>query len=53
MTGLNTPIRRQVSLAASTVTSRPASPGPPGTPGFDMMVTGALFCLACISSSLN
>ena len=39
-TGINTPIRRTVSLATSTVPSRPSSPPTPASSTFDNVVTG-------------
>ena len=49
-TGLNTPIKRQVSLATSTVSSRPTSPGPTatGTPTSDSILTGTTVLAAAL-----
>ena len=47
-TGINTPIRRTVSLATSTVPSRPSSPPTPASTTFDNVVTGIYN--HCISS---
>ena len=38
-TGINTPLRRTVSIATSCMSSRPSSPGP-STPAADSIVTG-------------
>ena len=40
-TGLSTPLKRTVSIATSTVSSRPSSPGP-ATPTTEHLVTGIL-----------
>ena len=47
-TGLNTPIRRQVSLATSTVSSRPTSPGPNTPTGSDSILTGTTVLAAAL-----
>jgi len=51
-TGLNTPIKRQVSLATSTVSSRPASPGPT-TPSGDSILTGGTVLAAALQKKIN
>ena len=50
-TGLNTPIKRQVSLATSTVSSRPASPGP--TTPSDSIVNGTTVLAAALQKKIN
>ncbi len=47
-TGMNTPLKRTVSLAASVVTSRPASPGPASTPIDDSVLTSSSVLAAAL-----
>ena len=51
-TGLSTPLRRTVSMATSTVTSRPSSPGP-ATPTTEHLVTGIFFIITILFYEAN